>query len=288
MANQAPERFVIKNDFLEVEIKKLGAELCSVKDKQGTEFIWQAEEVWPRHAPNLFPVIGSMLDLEYVCEGKTYSMPHHGFARNLDFDMVHQSEHSIALLLQQSEETLKYYPFHFTLLISYTLSENSLKQTFRVINTSDNRMPVSFGGHPAFNAKPIQDFDVLFSENENRKSNRLEGPYVLDVELDLIQNQKISLDKNTFDNDALIFQGLNSKVVTLANKTSNYSVEVDISEFPYLGIWAKPGADYVCIEPWQGLADFVSHDKKIENKKGIIWVEKSKEISKSFTMTFTN
>jgi galactose mutarotase-like enzyme len=258
-----------------------------VKDTSGFEYMWQADPIWPRHAPNLFPIVGSLLDHEYVYEGKTYKLSHHGFARDLDFEMLHQSEHSICLILQQSEATLASYPFKFTLLVTYTLSDNTLKQTFRVINDDSKDVPVSFGGHPAFNAKPVDEYEIVYSESENVLSNQLSGPYINDKTIQVIEGNTISLTENTFDNDALIFQGLKSKTVSLKHTKSNHEVKVDISEFPYLGIWAKPGADYVCIEPWQGLADYASHSKNIEDKKGIIWVKPKEEIAKSFAMTFT-
>jgi galactose mutarotase-like enzyme len=288
MATNSPTQFIIKNEYLTVEIKKLGAELCSVIDKNGTQFMWQAEEVWPRHAPNLFPIIGSLLDHEYSYNGKTYPLSHHGFARNIYFDMLHQSEHSIALVLQQNDETFKMYPFSFTLIITYFLSKNSLKQTFRVINNDASEMPVSFGGHPAFNANPISEHSIVFDTNETNKSNTLQGPYISNVEYDIIKGNTIELNNHIFDNDALIFQNLDSKTVSLVHNNEKYKVTIDISEFPYLGIWAKPKANYVCIEPWQGLADFVNHDKKIENKKGVVWIPVNQEITKSFTMTFQN
>jgi galactose mutarotase-like enzyme len=280
-------QFTIKNKYLKVAINRKGAELCSVKDTTGYEYMWQAEPVWPRHAPNLFPIVGSLLDHEYRYAGVTYTLSHHGFARDSDFEMLHQSEHSICLILQQSEATLASYPFEFTLLITYTLSDNSLKQTFRVINDDSKDVPVSFGGHPAFNAKPVDEYEIVYSESENVLSNQLSGPYINDKAIQVIEGNTISLTKNTFDNDALIFQGLKSKTVSLKHTKSNHEVKVDISEFPYLGIWAKPGSDYVCIEPWQGLADYASHSKNIEDKKGIIWVKPKEEVAKSFSMTFT-
>ena len=130
-------KYSIQNKFLTVNINRLGAELCSVIDSEGTEFIWQAGEVWPKHAPNLFPIVGSLLDHEYTYQGETYSLSHHGFARNKNFELLHQSEHSVCLVLQHDEETLHSYPFKFTFLITYTLEANNLSQTFRVINDDD-------------------------------------------------------------------------------------------------------------------------------------------------------
>ena len=263
-------KYSIQNKFLTVNINRLGAELCSVIDSEGTEFIWQADEVWPKHAPNLFPIVGSLLDHEYTYQGETYSLSHHGFARNKNFELLHQSEHSVCLVLQHDEETLHSYPFKFTFLITYTLEANNLSQTFRVINDDDRTLPVSFGGHPGFNASPINDFEIIFSEKEFIKSNQLSGPYINENEIDIIQTDRISMDKTIFNNDALIFQGLNSKEVSLQKKNSTYAVKMNIDEFPYLGIWAKPGAPYVCLEPWQVLADYLDHNKNIEHKKGIV------------------
>ena len=281
-------KYSIQNKFLTVNINRLGAELCSVIDSEGTEFIWQADEVWPKHAPNLFPIVGSLLDHEYTYQGETYSLSHHGFARNKNFELLHQSEHSVCLVLQHDEETLHSYPFKFTFLITYTLEANNLSQTFRVINDDDRTLPVSFGGHPGFNASPINDFEIIFSEKEFIKSNQLSGPYINENEIDIIQTDRISMDKTIFNNDALIFQGLNSKEVSLQKKNSTYAVKMNIDEFPYLGIWAKPGAPYVCLEPWQGLADYLDHNKNIEHKKGIILLPFGEEIEKIFRMTFTS
>ena len=281
-------KYCIQNKFLTVNINRLGAELCSVIDSEGTEFIWQADEVWPKHAPNLFPIVGSLLDHEYTYQGETYSLSHHGFARNKNFELLHQSEHSVCLVLQHDEETLHSYPFKFTFLITYTLEANNLSQTFRVINDDYRTLPVSFGGHPGFNASPINDFEIIFSEKEFIKSNQLSGPYINENEIDIIQTDRISMDKTIFNNYALIFQGLNSKEVSLQKKNSTYAVKMNIDEFPYLGIWAKPGAPYVCLEPWQGLADYLDHNKNIEHKKGIVLLPFGEEIEKIFRMTFTS
>ena len=281
-------QYTIKNEQLTVTVNRLGAELSSVKDKKGVEYIWQAGEVWPRHAPNLFPIIGSLLDHEYVYKDKIYKLSHHGFARNMEFDLLHQSEHSICFVLQQSQKTWSSYPFRFTLLITYRLEGNKLTQVFRVINDDDKDIPASVGGHPAFNADSISDFHIVFSENEDVASDQLSGPYINDDQVKVIQGNQIELDEHTFDNDALIFQNLRSKYVSLKHSTKKYEVKVDVSDFPYLGIWAKPGAPYVCIEPWQGLADFTTHNKQILEKKGIVIIPVNNELERSFTMEFTS
>ena len=281
-------RFRIHNEFLDVRIHRKGAELCSVKNTDQFEFIWQSGPVWQRHAPNLFPIVGSLLDHEYSYNSKIIQLTHHGFARDLDFDVLHQSEHSICFILQENQDTLDSYPFDFTLLITYTLNENTLEQAFRVINKDTKMMPVSFGGHPAFNVKAIDEYEIQFEYNEDVQANTLEGPYISDSKVDVIKGNKIPLNYLTFDRDALVFQDLKSDWVKLVHKSSTHAVKVDISDFPYLGIWSKPGAPFVCIEPWQGVADLVSHNKDISEKEGIILLEIGKEITKSFTMEFSS
>ena len=282
------KRFRIHNEFLDVHVNRKGAELSSVKNKANKEFIWQAEPIWERHAPNLFPIVGSLLDHEYLYDSELFKLTHHGFARDLDFDVLHQSEHSICFILQQNQHTYESYPFNFTLLITYALNKNSLEQTFRVINKDTKMMPVSFGGHPAFNVKAIDEYEIQFEYNEDVQANTLEGPYISDSKVDVIKGNKIPLNYLTFDRDALVFQDLKSDWVKLVHKSSTHAVKVDISDFPYLGIWSKPGAPFVCIEPWQGVADLVSHNKDISEKEGIILLETGKEIIKSFTMEFSS
>lgn len=281
-------QYTIHNKNLKVTINRKGAELCSVVDPQGFEYMWQAEKVWPRHAPNLFPIVGTLVDHQYIYEGKTYFMTHHGFARDLDFDMLHQSENSIAFVLTHSPSTLQTFPFMFKFLVTYTLTENSLEQRFRVINSDTKDIPISFGGHPAFNANPITEYTVVFSSLETAMSNVLNGPLIGDQEIDAIQGDTIRLDDHTFDQDALIFRNLKSKVVSLVHRKSGHKVTLDVSEFPYLGIWAKPSAPFVCLEPWQGLADFETHNKDIWAKQGIVRLKVDTECVKKFSMQFEN
>ena len=103
-----------------------------------------------------------------------------------------------------------------------------------------------------------------------------------------MDGERLQLTNDIFNRDALIFEGLNSNIVSVCHKHSNYEVEVEIADFPFLGIWAKPGAPFVCIEPWQGLADLMNHNKRIEDKKGVVQIEKGSELSKAFTMRFTS
>lgn len=279
--------FEIRNTHLQARIKRKGAELCSVISvDSGQEFIWQAGEIWPRHAPNLFPFVGSLLDHEYIFHGTKYPMTHHGFARDYNFDLLHQSEHSISFVFQSNNETLRIYPFSFTLIIRYTLLNDVLEQSFRLINDSDEKMYASFGGHPAFSIEDPNEYIIEFSSKEQIASNHLTGPYIDSESVAVIKDQKIILSNNTFNEDALIFQGLKSDYVSLKHLHSRHCIKMKIKDWPYLGIWAKPGAPFVCLEPWQGLADFIGHNKHLTEKKGILCLEPKEEIGKSFSMQF--
>ncbi len=251
-----PDTYTIHNDFLQVRIKRKGAELCSVKNNTYTEFIWQASPIWNRHAPNLFPIVGSLLDHEYRYNDKNIALTHHGFARDMDFDMLHQSEHSICFILQNDEFTWRSYPFKFTLLITFTLENNSLIQSYRVLNTDTKTIPVSFGGHPAFNANPIGDFEIYFESNESIYSNMLDGPYISNQLKPIIVDNKISLDLFTFNEDALIFQKLQSKWVKLVHAKSSYAVKVDITDFPLSGNMVKTRCSFCLYRTMAGAGGF--------------------------------
>lgn len=283
------DRFKIESQYLNVEVLSKGAEICSVMDKRsGVEYIWQAKDQWPRHAPILFPVVGSLKDLEYQLDGKIYQMKHHGFARDMEFKMLHQSEHSLSLILQNDESTWKSYPFQFALVVQYTLNGKELVQQFRVLNRSEISMPVCFGGHPAFNADPIEEFSVVFSQDETCKANRLDVPLISRQQIEAIKTDRIDLDASTFDSDALVFLDLRSDKVSLVRRSGDYRIDVDFKGWPQLGIWSKPAAPFVCIEPWFGHADFTDHNKVMEEREDTVWIKAGGEFKKSFIMTFNS
>lgn len=145
--------YKISNNFISATIKDFGAELCSLKrNAVNTEYIWQADDnYWGKHSPILFPIVGKLIDDEYMYEGNTYSMGQHGFARDNIFKLQEKKKNYLCFKLEQNEQTLEKYPFRFELYISYKLLENSLKISYKVINKSDKTMPFSIGAHPAFN-----------------------------------------------------------------------------------------------------------------------------------------
>ncbi len=251
--------YKIENDKLICEINSHGAELHSLKSKEnGKEYIWYGrEEIWYGQAPILFPVIGQLNSDRYYYNGKEYNMPKHGLARKLDFEVIECSGNKAVFSLESSSETLEKYPFEFELLAEFRLEENSLINVLSVINKDSKTMYFSIGAHPAFNCK-VGD-KIEFEENETVCTERIDKTNLLmDEKFPLLDNEKeIVITKEIFEPDALIISGLKSKKLRIKGDSE---IEFTFGDAPVLGIWAKPGAPYVCIEPWHGIND--SHEIK--------------------------
>jgi galactose mutarotase-like enzyme len=280
----------IYNDQLTIEIKHHGAELSSIKNNNGIEFMWQAEPVWPRHAPILFPIVGRLKNDIHSIAGKDYTLTQHGFARDKTFEPISSTTNEITFLLRADEDTLKKFPFQFELYITYTLIECIVKVSYKVINKSEAVMPFSIGAHPGFCCpinldEQLEDYEIVFSDNELLETALLQNG-LFSGEKEIIQTNAntISLTKNTFDKDALVFEKLKSKYVSLYSKISGAYVKVSLDGFPFLGIWAKPAAPFVCIEPWCGLADASNADGNLFEKKGINFLAPNANFERSYTI----
>jgi galactose mutarotase-like enzyme len=285
----------LKNDVLQIHIKSAGAELCAISSvKNDNEFLWHADpKIWGSHAPNLFPIIGCMKDDRYTYDNKTYHMTKHGFVRHNDnLTNKHQSESKITFLLTSSEALYKMYPFLFELEISYTLKKNSLTINHTVKNIDKKTLYFSIGGHPAFKCPLYKDEDYTdycleFDQPENSESHLLhmDTGLVTDKTKPVFTGPKaIALSGDLFNEDALIFTDLKSRKVTLKHRDKGPVLSVSFEDFPYLGIWAKPNAPYVCIEPWLGIADLENSTQNIEEKDGIIALEANTVFNASYSI----
>lgn len=270
-------KYSIQNEFLKIEILEKGAELCSIKSVSlNQEYLWQADpEIWGSHAPNLFPIIGCLKNDGFIHEGKEYPMPKHGFIRNnKDVKLHSKSEVSLCFLLKSNENTRKVYPFEFEFYITYTLEENQLFVKHDVVNKDSNEMLFCLGGHPAFSCplhadEKYTDYYLEFEQKETANTWMIVDGGLIGQEGKLIlnDNNRIELTADLFANDALIFKNLKSSFVELKSNKSNFSLKFDLSEFPYLGLWAKPNAPYVCIEPWIGIADCENTNREFSEKE---------------------
>lgn len=285
--------FTLENNQIKIAVKKTGAELCKITSvKNGTQFMWDANpNIWGSYAPNLFPIIGALKNDTYIIENQNYKLPKHGMVRNNDAVVLHeQTAESLTLKLVYSEESLKLYPFKFEFYISYLLRENTIEVLHTVKNLDDKTMYFSVGGHPAFKCpvfenENYEDYFLEFEHTENSKThliNMENGLISANTKPIFNNSNKLPLTHQLFIEDALIFKDLKSKKVRLKNKNGGEILSVRYSDFPYLGIWAKPTGDYVCIEPWLGIADHVDTNQDFKTKEGILKLKGGKTFKASY------
>lgn len=267
--------YYIENEKLKIGVKTDGAELTSVVLKSNnTEYLWQGNpDVWYGQSPVLFPIIGRVLDDKYYFDGKEYTMPKHGLFRKRQAQLVEQSENKMVFVEKADDDTLKIFPFDFEVYVIFELIDNSLKVTHKVVNNSAETMYFSIGGHPGFNCE-IGDY-LLFEKNETLDTIEIDTECLRTEKTipTLDNNNKIIITEDIFNNDALIFTDMQSKYITLASDKHSRKVKFDYSDCSYLGIWAKPGAPYVCIEPWWGVNDSHVRKNDISEKDAIIALE---------------
>lgn len=261
----------ISNSNLTAQIKHMGAELCSLKNKENREFIWEGNpEFWGKHSPILFPIVGTLKNNTYSYNGNDFQMSRHGFARDMFFDVVFESKNSVVFSLVDTEETRKMYPFEFELQIIYTLEENSLFIEYNVINKSETPIPFSIGAHPAFSLNGnFENFTLEFEKEEHLEYYLLENDLISNKKKTLeLENNQIELNYPLFENDALIFKSLQSNAVTLLENSKPF-LKVNFENFPSLGLWTKKDAPFLCIEPWIGYSDTEEKFGNLFEKEGI-------------------
>ena len=260
--------FNIENDFLTCKIDDMGAQLHSLKLKENEkEYIWQGNpDIWYGQAPVLFPIIGQLIEDKFRYNGTEYTMPKHGLARKLLFNVKECEGAKAVFSLESDENTLKSYPFDFELLVTFELKGKSLVNTMMVINKTKGEMYFSIGAHPAFNCK-IGDV-IEFEQSETLETERIDSDNLLIPEkFPVIENSReIVITEDVFKKDALILSGIKSKKLTIKGENE---VEFTFGDCPVLGIWAKPGAPYVCVEPWYGINDDRDIKDDISKKREI-------------------
>ena len=264
-------KIILSNSELTATINSFGAELISLKNKSNREFIWEGNpDFWGKHSPILFPIVGSLKNDSYCYNTTTYHLPRHGFAREMEFDLIEKTENTAVFSLKQSINTLEKYPFNFELQISYNLTNSALNIGFKVINNNDFSMPFSIGAHPAFAlANDFENYQLVFEKSENLIVSKLENDLISNSTYPLpIENNCLPLNYSLFENDALIFKTIESKSVTLAENNIPF-LKVHYKDFPSLGIWTKSQAPFICIEPWIGYADTIENNGNITDKEGI-------------------
>ncbi len=258
----------IENEFLTCEIDDMGAQLHSLRLKEnGKEYIWQGNpDIWYGQAPVLFPVIGQLINDKYFYNGTEYTMPKHGLARKLLFKVKECEGAKAVFSLESDENTLASYPFDFEYLVAFELCGKSLVNTMTVINKTKGEMYFSVGAHPGFNCN-VGDI-IEFEQVETLSTERIDKQnLIIDEKYPLIENSKeIVITKEIFELDALILSDIKSEKLRIKGENE---IEFTFGKCPFLGIWAKPGAPYVCIEPWYGVNDGREVKSDISQKRGI-------------------
>lgn len=287
----------LRNEFLELTIAREGAEMRSIADARGTQYLWQGNpQFWSGRSPILFPIVGRLAGDRYSHAGRTYALPQHGFARRKTFDLIAHSGGSLFYSLRSDDSTRGDYPFEFDLAVSYRLDANRIRVGYRVINLGHEPMPFSIGGHPGFSCArqagdALEDYYLEFDKPEVADTCLVsDGLIALNENRRILTHESvIPLTGTLFNDNALVFMNLTSAAVTLRSHRHAAAVRIDFPRFPCLGIWSKPGAPFVCIEPWFGHADPVGtpSGSPLETKPGILSLRPGSSFDCEWVTTIT-
>lgn len=281
----------ITDGAVSARIHPLGAELWSMTDEAGREYMTDADPAfWTGHAPLLFPIVGALNGGRYRHEGREYALPKHGFARTSRFEVVRQTREAVTFRLTDNGETRPVWPFAFELFVAYRLGGRKLATTATVVNCGNSEMPFSFGFHPAF-AWPLpgggakRDHAIRFVEEEPHPVKRLDPDGLIGrSEPTPVVGRELPLRPELFADDALIWDQLDSRGLSYGGAHGG-GLWIHFPDLPMLGVWQKPGANYICIEPWAGIADPAGFEGELRDKPGVMILPPGAE--RSFRMDVT-
>jgi len=264
---------------LTAEVNPLGAQLSTLRDRAGRDLLWDGDPaVWTGRAPLLFPIVGSLSGGCYRLGSTIYHLPRHGFARGKLFDIVDATSAGAAFRLRADEASLQVYPFRFELEVRFALEGPTLSMTAHVRNVGDEDMPASFGYHPAFRwplpyGRARSSHFIEFASDEPAPIRRLDADGLVSPERHPtpISRRRLALEDSLFQNDVIILDEIRSRSVTYG-ADEGPRLRVSFLDSPYLGLWTKPRANFICIEPWHGLADPVGFSGDFSAKPGVFMV----------------
>lgn len=277
----------LKNEFLTASFNQVGAELKSLVCGE-TEYIWEGKsEVWAGSCPILFPICSGLKEDRYTLNGKEYTLQKHGYARFATFEIENKTDSSVVFLHKSDIDTKKCFPFDYELRIIYTLIEKTLKIDYSVKNLTDSTMYFSIGSHEGYyTPEGIEDYDVIFPQNETLNAYVLYGNLLSNQQLPIIKDSNVlPLYDKYFTIDALVFKDLKSKSATLRNRKTGKAVRVDFPDDKYFLLWHKPNSPYICLEPWSGISDTVGSSYDITEKEGIIPLLSKAEYNHTHSVT---
>jgi galactose mutarotase-like enzyme len=269
----------ISSGDLTAEIDPQGAQLSRLQDRAGRDLLWDGDpSVWNGRAPLLFPIVGALAGGAYRLGAKIYRLPRHGFARNRLFELVSVSPTDAVFRLTADAASIEVYPFQFELDIRYAIEASTLTVSALIRNKGDADMPASFGYHPAFRwplpyGQPRESHFVEFAEDEPAAVRRLDADGLLTParHRSPIAGRRLALADSLFNDDALIFDAIRSRSV-LYGAEDGPRLHVGYANAPYFGVWSKPHAQFICLEPWHGIADLAGFSGDFTTKTGIFMV----------------
>lgn len=287
--------------YTQMLTSSIGGELISFK-VDGKERIHQGEDCidekgkvyWKRHAPVLFPIVGKLKKNKTLIGGRTFELMQHGFARDMEFEPITKLENFHSYVLKSNRYTIARYPYEFALYHTYRAEENKLTTIYKVVNTGLINLPFGIGGHPAFiiNQEELKKghYYLEFEEPEEK----IHFLYLVDgligtdyAKNRIVEKKYIMLDSHTFDNDALIMKGITSHKISLVNyHQGKRELTMDFTGFPYLAIWSKPNAPFICIEPWYSTADNIKSTGVFTQKPDLISLKTDEEFECKYTVEF--
>jgi galactose mutarotase-like enzyme len=292
MADDQSDWITIRSTGLSATINPLGAQLSGLCDAAERQLQWQGDPaVWAGRAPILFPIVGMLVGGQYRSDGQTFSLPRHGFARLRRFEVAAAHPASATFRLTADAQTFAVYPFQFALDVNFSVEDSTLSVTSWIHNRGDRDMPTSLGYHPAF-AWPLpygQDRAAHFIEFEADEPAPIR---VLDASGLLtpqrqptpVQNRRLTLRDELFSVDALIFDQIVSRTVTYGSDVGP-RIAISFPGVPYLGVWTKPGANFICIEPWQGVTDPEGFTGELKDKPGALIIPPGSVVAVAMAIT---
>lgn len=290
MSNDPRQWITVSSADLSAAIDPLGAQLSSLRDHAGRDLLWQGDPaVWAGRAPVLFPIVGTLAGGTYRVGSKTYALSRHGFARGRMFEVLNSSPSAASFVLRADDSTFAVYPFHFELQIAFALAGPTLTATASVRNAGNEALPASVGFHPGFRwplpygAERAAHF-IEFEVDEPAPVRRIDSDGLLspDRHPTPIIGKRLALRDELFRDDVVILDQINSHSVFYGAE-SGPRLEIAFPDARYLGIWTRPGAPFVCIEPWQGVTDPAGFNRDFHEKPGIFTVAPG--ATHSMTMT---
>lgn len=282
--------YVLKYDDLEIVVNSKGAEQEHLYYR-GKDYMRVRDDFWNRKAPVLFPIVGKLRDLKTYINGELFSMPQHGFARDLEFELFKQEANRVILFHSYDDETLRVYPYKFQLYIEYRIEGKKLKVRYNVVNKGKENMHFNIGGHPGFKLPmyendKFEDYSVIFDETESWEAPTVSSNGTLNFK-DTISYKnidRIDLNYKYFEIDAIVIPNIKSRKVKLVNK-ENKGIEFAYKNFNTLAIWTRPNAPFVCLEPWRGYADHNDSDYDFLKKDDLVTLRSNESYTFGYDIT---